>query len=109
MLCRKAAFCTQAVINLGRSEWLARAHTGPVGFVLRTLAAQELPQEREISCRRAEGRPAIHVDRSKDRWSNLHTADKAFKRLSVYLAQRHPTLRQVLTPYLDQAIPMRGP
>ena len=87
----------------------ARAHTGPVGFVLRTLAAQELPQEREISCRRAEGRPAIHVDRSKDRWSNLHTADKAFKRLSVYLAQRHPTLRQVLTPYLDQAIPMRGP
>ena len=46
-------------------------------FVLRALAAQEMPHEREISCRRAAGEPDIHADCSEDERSNSKFADKA--------------------------------
>jgi hypothetical protein len=46
-------------------------------FVLRVLAAQEMPHEREISCRSAAGEPDIHADRSEDQRSNSQFADKA--------------------------------
>ena len=45
-------------------------------FVLRVLAAQEMPHEREISCRSAAGEPDIHADRSEDQRSNSQFADK---------------------------------
>ena len=45
-------------------------------FVLRALAAQEMPHEREISCRRAAGEPDIHADFSEDERSNSQFADR---------------------------------
>jgi hypothetical protein len=44
-------------------------------FVLRALAAHEMPHEREISCRRASGEPDIHADSSEDQRSNSQFAD----------------------------------
>lgn len=35
-------------------------------LVLRALAAREMPHERELSCRRAAGKPAIHADCNED-------------------------------------------
>ncbi|MEP4962379.1 MAG: hypothetical protein ABJQ70_04705, partial [Roseobacter sp.] len=61
---------TIAVIGTDCSEGYQRAHSVNSHFVLHALAAQEMPQEREISCRRAAGRPAIHADRSKDKGAN---------------------------------------
>ena len=45
-------------------------------FVLRALAAQEMPHEREISCRCAAGEPDIHADFSEDERSNSQFAGR---------------------------------
>ena len=45
-------------------------------FLLRALAAMEMPRERENTCRRAAGEPAIHADRSKDQRSNSQVAER---------------------------------
>lgn len=62
-------------------------------ILLRALAAQE----QEISCRPAADRAAIYADCSKDQRSNVHTADKAFKRVSGATASNS-------TPNLDASI-----
>ena len=66
LLCRKAAFCTQAVINLGRSEWLARAQPVPWIFSLRALAAQKFLQKRKSLRCCAAGKPVLHASRSRN-------------------------------------------
>jgi hypothetical protein len=45
-------------------------------FVLRALAAVEMPRDRENTCCRAAGKPAIHVGRSEDQPSDLQVADE---------------------------------
>ena len=45
-------------------------------FVLRALAAVEMPRERENTCRRAAGELAIHADRSEGQPSDLQFADE---------------------------------
>jgi hypothetical protein len=57
-----------------RSEGRQGAQSVNSYFVLRALAAQEMPHEREISCRRAAGEPDIHADRSEDQRSNSQFA-----------------------------------
>ena len=65
-----------------RLRWPQGAHCGSVKLVLRALAACEMLHEREIRCRSAAARPAIHADRSKDQWSNSQIADFAAVQLS---------------------------
>jgi hypothetical protein len=45
-------------------------------FVLPVLAAQEMPHEREISCRSAAGEPDIDADCSEDERSNSQFAER---------------------------------
>jgi hypothetical protein len=65
------------------STFTRRTAASPLGaqpvnsyFVLRALAAREMPHEREVQCRRAAGEPAIHADRSKHQRSNSQTAGR---------------------------------
>ena len=60
----------------GRHEGQLRAQCVNPYFMLRALAAMEMPREGENTCRRAAGEPAIHADRSEDRRSNSQFADK---------------------------------
>ena len=46
-------------------------------FMLRALAAREMPHERKALYPRAAREPVIHADRSMDQRSNSYTADKA--------------------------------
>jgi hypothetical protein len=68
---------SKAAIGRKQCQWRQRAHTVNWIVALLALAAREMPHEREISCRRAAGEPAIHADRSEDQRSNSQSADYA--------------------------------
>jgi hypothetical protein len=48
---------------LCRIRWPRRAQGGPYHFVLRALAAQNLPQVRVVGCRDAAAKPVLHDQR----------------------------------------------
>ena len=60
-----------------RSERQERAHTGPIDFVLRALAARKLLQQRKSLRRCAAEQPVIHVSRSENDMFKDQVADKA--------------------------------
>ncbi|MFT5631678.1 MAG: hypothetical protein ACI9HB_002859 [Gammaproteobacteria bacterium] len=64
-------------------EWRLRAQSVNSYFVLPVLAAQEMPHEREISCRSAAGEPDIDADCSEDERSNSQFADKPAARFEI--------------------------
>ena len=66
-----------ADLHAARGECLERAQSGPVGFVLRALAARKLLQQRKFLRRCAEGNAVIHASRSENETLKDQVADKA--------------------------------
>jgi hypothetical protein len=66
-----------AAVRAMCGEWLERAHTGPVDFVLRALAARKLLQQRKFLSRCAAGKPVIHANCSGNERLEDQVTDKS--------------------------------
>lgn len=65
---QRTALFLEPVVRRSCGEGVRRAHTGPVVFVLRALAARKLRQQRKSLRRGAAGKPVNYVRPSENKF-----------------------------------------